>query len=60
MPLKKGGHHTKENLAIACRICNASKNDTLLKDWIKTLYCKEKNINWKTIHPKLLKFKKEK
>jgi 5-methylcytosine-specific restriction endonuclease McrA len=54
----KGGFHTKENVMIACSKCNASKNSTSLEDWLQKPYCQEKNINWKTVHPDILKFRK--
>lgn len=55
--LKNDGQHSKENVMMACRKCNASKNSTPLKIWLQKAYCKENNINWNTIHPNLLKFR---
>lgn len=34
-----------DNIALCCRSCNASKGSKLLKDWLKSKYCKTKNIN---------------
>lgn len=35
IPLVKGGCHSPENLTMACKSCNSSKNDkTLFKEWI--------------------------
>ena len=33
VPLNKGGEHTVDNLAPACRSCNSSKQDKLLSEW---------------------------
>ncbi len=30
MPLSKGGHHTAENLRVACSTCNLAKGDSVL------------------------------
>lgn len=32
-PLSRGGSHTTDNLAIACRSCNASKYNKTLEEW---------------------------
>ena len=34
IPLTKGGPHCPSNLRPACRKCNCSKNNKLLKDWV--------------------------
>ena len=34
IPLSRGGDHTKENLAVACRSCNASKNSKTPLEWL--------------------------
>ena len=33
VPLARGGAHSEENLAVACRACNSSKNATPLAEW---------------------------
>lgn len=35
---------TRENIAICCISCNASKGAKLLAEWIHSTYCKNKNI----------------
>ena len=30
IPISKGGSHTKENIALACRLCNSSKGNRML------------------------------
>ena len=35
-PLSKGGTHTTDNLALACRSCNSSKNNNSLIYWLAT------------------------
>ena len=34
--LTRGGPHCQENLVVACRSCNSSKNDTPLEEWLLT------------------------
>jgi hypothetical protein len=33
MPLAKGGTNDIDNLAVACKVCNASKRDLTLDEW---------------------------
>ena len=33
-PVSRGGRHTKDNMAPACRSCNASKGSKLLAEWL--------------------------
>lgn len=40
---------TKENIALCCTSCNASKGAKLLEDWLKSAYCKERNISKDTV-----------
>ena len=40
---------TRENIARCCAACNSSKGTKLLADWIKTDYCKNKDINEHTV-----------
>lgn len=54
MPIRKHGNHNRENIVIACKYCNSSKNDLLLNEWLNTLYCKEKGITKETINPILM------
>ena len=35
IPVSKGGTNHIDNLAPACRSCNASKNDRLLEEWVR-------------------------
>ena len=35
---------TRENIALCCVSCNASKGARLLANWINSTYCKNKNI----------------
>jgi len=36
VPLIKGGVHCEDNLVVACRSCNSSKQDQSLEDWLQT------------------------
>ncbi len=40
---------TRENIALCCCGCNASKGKKELLDWLGSKYCKEKNITLKTV-----------
>lgn len=40
---------TRENIALCCVGCNASKGAKLLVDWINSTYCKNKNITSKSV-----------
>ncbi len=42
---------TRENIAICCFGCNASKGQKPLSDWLQSKYCKERGINQNTIAP---------
>lgn len=33
IPTSRGGTHDLDNLAVACRSCNASKKDRLVEEW---------------------------
>ncbi|MDV7187937.1 HNH endonuclease signature motif containing protein [Lutibacter sp. TH_r2] len=39
----------KDNIALCCVSCNASKGAKLLEDWLKSDYCKKKNITIDTV-----------
>ena len=43
------GLPTKENIMMCCTACNSSKGVKKLSDWLNTPYCKQKNINEKTV-----------
>ena len=36
---------TRENIALCCCGCNASKDAKKLSDWLQSKYCKERGIN---------------
>jgi 5-methylcytosine-specific restriction endonuclease McrA len=36
IPLAAGGAHSEDNLVVACRSCNASKNARPLEEWLET------------------------
>ena len=40
---------TRENIALCCISCNASKGTKSLKDWITSDYCRKLNINATTV-----------
>ena len=40
---------TREKITRCCVACNASKGTKKLSDWIKSKYCKKKNINENTV-----------
>lgn len=40
---------TRENIALCCRSCNASKGVRLLEVWLDSDYCKRRNINQETV-----------
>jgi 5-methylcytosine-specific restriction endonuclease McrA len=42
---------TRENIALCCRGCNSSKGQKSVSDWLTTTYCKERNINFRTVAP---------
>ena len=42
---------TRENIALCCCGCNASKGQKLLIVWLQTKYCEERGINQDTIAP---------
>ncbi len=39
----------KENIALCCTSCNASKGAKLLEDWLQSNYCKSKGISKDTV-----------
>jgi hypothetical protein len=40
---------TKENIALCCVGCNASKGQKTLSTWLESKYCKEHNITKNTV-----------
>lgn len=42
---------TRENIALCCRGCNASKGQKRLSDWLQRKYCKDHGISPQTVAP---------
>ena len=42
---------TRDNIALCCRGCNASKGQKTLADWLKSPYCRAKGITEDTLSP---------
>ncbi|MCH8552635.1 MAG: HNH endonuclease [Natronospirillum sp.] len=42
---------TRENIALCCRGCNASKGQKQLSVWLQTAYCKERGITPESVAP---------
>ena len=42
---------TRENIALCCLGCNASKGQKRLSDWLQSKYCLEKEISIDTVAP---------
>jgi hypothetical protein len=42
---------TRENIALCCRGCNASKGQKQLSLWLQSNYCKERGISPETVAP---------
>jgi 5-methylcytosine-specific restriction endonuclease McrA len=42
---------TRENIALCCCGCNASKGQKQLSDWLKTKYCQDRGITPETVAP---------
>ena len=42
---------TRENIALCCRGCNASKGQKQLSLWLQSEYCKERGISPATVAP---------
>ncbi len=42
---------TRDNIALCCCSCNASKGSKELLTWLGSNYCKQKNINIDTVAP---------
>jgi len=47
---------TKENITLCCCSCNASKGQQELSIWLKSKYCKDKNINYNAVAPIIQQF----
>lgn len=41
----------RENIALCCISCNASKGTKKLEDWLKSKYCIKKGISSETVAP---------
>jgi hypothetical protein len=48
-----------ENIAICCGSCNSSRSSKKLRDWFKTKYCIDKNINENTVAEPVKDYLKE-
>jgi hypothetical protein len=42
---------TRENIALCCCGCNASKGQKKVSDWLKTKYCKDREITKDSVAP---------
>lgn len=42
---------TRENIALCCCSCNASKGQKQLSAWLESKYCQNHNINENTVFP---------
>jgi len=42
---------TRENIALCCRVCNASKGQKQLSVWLQSKYCKEHGITPESVAP---------
>ena len=40
---------TRENIALCCSSCNASKGAKELADWLESDYCKRRGIEYETV-----------
>jgi hypothetical protein len=45
-----------EDVVIACNSCNASRGTLRLRDWFRTPYCRERNINPDTVAEAVKKY----
>jgi 5-methylcytosine-specific restriction endonuclease McrA len=43
--------NTRENIALCCRGCNASKGQKKLSVWLQSTYCKDRGITVDTVAP---------
>jgi len=42
---------TRENIALCCCGCNASKGQKPLSEWLQSKYCSDRDINFETVAP---------
>ena len=42
---------TRENIALCCRGCNASKGQKSVTEWLQSRYCNENGITERTVAP---------
>src|SRR5437588_12653714 len=40
---------TRENIALCCCACNASKGQKALVDWLQSIYCVKRGVNESTV-----------
>jgi len=48
-----------EDIVIVCSSCNSSRGIKPLFDWFKASYCRERNINEKTVSNSVMKYLKK-
>jgi len=41
----------RENIALCCCSCNASKGAKILSEWLQSKYCSDRDINFETVAP---------
>ncbi len=46
---------TRENIALCCRGCNASKGQKRVSDWLLSPYCKQRGITAENVAPVIKK-----
>lgn len=56
----KGKDVEEWNIVLCCKSCNSSKGVKKLSDWLESPYCKNRNINNKTVALIIKKYIKEK
>lgn len=49
--INDAGIINRENIALCCCGCNASKGQKLLSDWLQTKYCQDRGITSETVAP---------
>ncbi len=42
---------SRENIALCCRGCNASKGQKSVSEWLRTKYCRDRGISDQTVAP---------
>ena len=46
-PLSRGGEHTPDNLAWACRACNLAKGDCFILEWVWRIRPHRRGLKWR-------------